>query len=304
MKALVLGASGFLGSYAGFALTAAGWDVTGASRSPVDFYPRHLEMNSLDDIPTIFRREKLDVVINCVAMANHEQCEENPSDAALVNAELPGVWSLRAAEIGAQFVHFSTDAVFDGRYTGLYEEDDTTGAPSVYGLTKRAGEESVLAAHPGALVFRTNFFGWSRDHRKGILDFFVNGLENQTPMAGFSDYVVSSLYVGHLFDLVAEAVSSGASGVYHLTSSTPLSKYDFGVAVADALGSDNSLIEKGLLSANPSLANRGHNLSLSVAKLEALVGHAIPTTTEGIARALHERHAVMEYFGGTAQGKK
>ena len=304
MKALVLGASGFLGAYAGFALDKAGWDVTGASRSPARGYSKSIDLASLGDIGSAIRSQPWDVVINCVAIANHEQCESDPSSARLINQELPGMWADQAWQSGSRFVHFSTDAVFDGSSADLYFEDDATGAPSVYGQTKRAGEEGVLSANPEAFVFRTNFFGWSHDRARGILDFFANGLESGTSMTGFRDYVVSSLYVGHLFELMIEALSTEGSGIYHLGSSSPLSKYDFGVALAHAMGENSDLIEPGLLADNPALSNRGHHLGLSVGKLEALVGHPIPSTTEGIEMAIAERRAVMDYFGsGIAPGE-
>jgi len=297
VKALVLGASGFLGSCAGFALDKAGWDVTGASRSPARGYSKSIDVGSLGDIRSAIRSQPWDVVINCVAIANHEQCESDPSSARLINQELPGMWAYRSWQNASQFVHFSTDAVFDGSSVDLYSEDDVTGALSVYGQTKRAGEEAVLSANPDALVFRTNFFGWSHDRARGILDFFANGLESGASMTGFRDYVVSSLYVGHLFELMIEALSDEGSGIYHLVSSSPLSKYDFGVALAHAMGADSDLIESGLLADNPALSNRGHHLGLSVNKLESLVGHPIPSTKEGIKMALTERRAVMDYFG-------
>ena len=297
MKALVLGASGFLGAYAGFALNKAGWDVTGASRSETRGYAKTLAAQSAEDLAGAIRSEPWDVIFNCVAMANHEQCEADPSQARRVNVDLPAEWSEQARHNGSRFVHFSTDAVFDGASADLYSEDDETGAPSVYGKTKRGGEKAVRAANPKALVFRTNFFGWSHDGSRGILDFFAHGLATGAALTGFRDYVVSSLYVGHLFELVVEALRAESGGVYHLVSSTPLSKYDFGVALAHAMGVDADAIRPGLLADNPALSNRGHHLGLSVAKLEALVGHAIPSTEEGILVALAERDAVMDYFG-------
>jgi len=297
VKALVLGVSGFLGSYAGFALSKAGWDATGASRSPTRGYSQTLDVPSLSDIPSAIRSEPWDAIVNCVAIANHEQCEDDPAEARRVNAELPGEWAEHARENGSRFVHFSTDAVFDGSSRGAYREDDVANAPSVYGQTKRAGETAVLGANPEALVFRTNFFGWSADGGKGILDFFANGLSTSTPMTGFRDYVVSSLYVGHLFELMLEALQMERGGIYHLVSSTPLSKYDFGVALAHAMDADADVINPGLLADNPALSNRGHHLGLSVEKLEGLVGHSIPSTEEGIRAALQERQAVMDYFG-------
>jgi dTDP-4-dehydrorhamnose reductase len=304
VKALVLGASGFLGSCAGFALDKAGWDVSGASRSPARGYSKTIDLGSLGDIRSAIRSQAWDVVINSVAIANHEQCESDPSHARLINQKLPGMWADQARQNGSRFVHFSTDAVFDGSSASLYSEDDATGALSVYGQTKRGGEEAVLSSNPDALVLRTNFFGWSHDRSRGILDFFANGLESGVSMTGFRDYVVSSLYAGHLFELMIEALSAEGSGVYHLVSSSPLSKYDFGVALAHAMGADADLIDQGLLADNRALSKRGHHLGLSVDKLEALVGRPIPSTAEGIEMALTERRAVMDYFGsGIAPGK-
>jgi len=304
VKALVLGASGFLGSYAGFALNAAGWTVTGASRKPLEWYPSVALIEKLDDVPSLIRGGNWDVIINCVALANHEACEEKPEEARLLNVELPALWAAVAGESSARFVHFSTDAVFDGKSNVPYGEGDVASPPSVYGRTKLQGEQAVLAANSEALVFRTNFFGWSQSGEKGILDFFARGIETGTAMTGFSDYIVSSLYVGDLFDLLVEAVRKEAAGLFHLTSSTPLSKYDFGIVVAQALEGDVSLVHQGLLADQSMLGNRGHNPGLSVTKLHELLGHPIPSTIQGIARALAERQAVIDYFGGMGKGQK
>ncbi|MFT6973283.1 MAG: dTDP-4-dehydrorhamnose reductase [Pontimonas sp.] len=299
MKALILGASGFLGSYAGYALIKQGWQLTGVSRAETSLYSRHHAIDSLAEVPGILRSHPWDVVLNCVAMASHEQCEARPGEARTINADIPARWAGIAADVGATFVHVSTDAVFSGSRDELYAEDDDTAPHSVYGKTKRRGEEAVLHENPHSLVLRTNFFGWSQNSSKGILDFFATGVENQQSMTGFTDYVVSSLYMSDVWDLLVEVVEKNASGIYHLTSSTPLSKYAFGLAVAEALGGDETVISAGVLSESTSLGNRGHNLGLSVAKLETLVGHPVPGTLSGIARAVKERDAVMDYFGST-----
>ena len=304
MKGLILGASGFLGSSAGYALANQGWHLTGVSRAETSRYSSHHAVDTLEEVPDVLRSRPWDVVVNCVAMASHERCEARPEDAQEINADLPSRWAGIAAEIGATFVHVSTDAVFSGSRDELYGEDDATAPASVYGKTKQRGEEAVLHENPDSLVLRTNFFGWSQNSSKGILDFFATGFENQQEMTGFTDYVVSSLYMANVWELIAEALEKNASGIYHLTSSTPLSKYDFGRAVGKALGGDETLMSAGVLPESTSLGKRGHNLGLSVAKLETLVGHPIPGTLSGIARAVKERDAVMDYFGHTHRERK
>ena len=297
MKILVLGSSGFLGSYLGFALPKMGHEVSGASRNPVAYFPANQVKEGLDDYSEMIRSGDYQLVINCVAVASHEACESDPQMAETVNARFPGIWASVAAQAGARFVHFSTDAVFDGSRAELYTESDETAPESVYGLTKVKGEQAVLAANPDALVLRVNFFGWSRSQKSGILDFFVNAFTHQSPITGFQDYVVSSLYMGDLAEAMMELVERGASGVFHAVSSTPLSKYDFGLTVANAAGLPADSMAMGSLTDATGLAPRGHNLSLSTAKIEKVVGRAMPTSEVGVQRALAERRALMDYFG-------
>jgi len=297
VKILVLGSSGFLGSYLGFALPKMGHEVTGVSRNPVAYFPANQVRGGLDDYTEMIRSGDYQLVINCVAVASHEACESDPEMAETVNGKFPGLWASVAAEAGARFVHISTDAVFDGSRAELYTESDEIAPESVYGRTKAQGEQAVRAANPDALVLRVNFFGWSRSKKSGILDFFVNAFTHHTPITGFEDYVVSSLYVGDLAEAMMELVQRGASGVFHAVSSTPLSKYDFGLTVASAAELPAGSMVAGSLADAPGLAPRGHNLSLSTTKVEEAVGRTMPTSEAGVQRALAERKALMDYFG-------
>ena len=297
MRVLVLGSSGFLGSYLGFALLKMGHEVSGLSRNPVPYFPANHVREGLDDYSEIIRSGDYDLVINCVAVASHEACESDPEMARTVNARYPGIWASVAAEAGASFVHISTDAVFDGSGTDFYTETDETAPKSVYGMTKVQGEQLVFQANPGALVLRVNLFGWSRSQKSGILEFFMNAFTHQAPITGFRDYVVSSLYVGDLAEAMMELLERGSSGLFHTVSSTPLSKYDFGLIVADSAGLSADSMAVGSLADRTDLAPRGHNLSLSTAKVEAALGRPMPTSVAGVQRALAERKALMDYFG-------
>ena len=299
MRVLVLGSSGFLGSYLGFALPRLGHEVSGVSRSPVPHFPDNHGVKGLEQFTEVIRPGDYDAVINCVAVASHEACEADPENAQTVNADFPAVWALAAADTGARFLHVSTDAVFDGASAELYTETDATNPESVYGMTKVRGEQAVLAANPDAVVLRANFFGWSRNTKTGILDFFVNAFTAQIPITGFEDYVVSSLYMGDLADAMMALVNGGASGVFHTVASTPRSKYDFGQMVATTSGLLSDSMTAGSLADATGLAPRGHNLALSTAKIEQVLGRVMPSTEAGIQRALSERDALMDDFGGS-----
>lgn len=300
MKALVLGSSGFLGSYLGFALPALGWQIAGLSRDGAEYFPGNRHVGSAQEIEGLLEHGGYDVVINAIAMASHERSEKEPDEAVLINATLPGRWAAVCPRTRTKFVHISTDAVFDGESESLYTEADSPNPKGVYGSSKRAGEEAVSQANPDALILRTNFYGWSATGGIGILDFFVNSFSQGAAITGFTDYRVSSLYVGDLVDAMVGAIDRGASGVLHAVASDSASKYDFGLAVAKEFGLDSSVTTPGPLSDAATLSVRGRNLALSTAKIEGILGRPMPSTFSGLARARAERSALMDYFGQSA----
>lgn len=296
MKVLVLGSSGFLGSYLGFALPRIGHQVAGASRRDVPYFPDNHVGKSLGDFTEIIRSGGYEVVVNCVAIASHEACEADPEAANIINATFPGLWASAAEQVGARFVHISTDAVFDGDSHRLYVENDHKNPTSRYGFSKSLGESLVIAADSSALVVRTNFFGWSRNGKSGPLDFFVGAAESNTPVTGFQDYSVSSIYVGNLVDSILGLLQINAAGVFHLASSTVLSKYEFGVLVSREAGFSSENIKPGFLADASGMIKRGNNLGLSTDKASHLLGYELPSTAEGVRRALAERDSVRDYF--------
>ena len=73
-----------------------------------------------------------DVVMNCVATADVDRCEREPEWAYAVNEQ--GVRNLARAcrKFNSEFVHVSTDYVFDGEKQGFYTQEDEPNPLSVY----------------------------------------------------------------------------------------------------------------------------------------------------------------------------
>ena len=57
-----------------------------------------------------------EIVINCIAITGIKYCENHIDDAYFINAELPNLLSNYCHKIDAKFIHFSTDAVFEGKF--------------------------------------------------------------------------------------------------------------------------------------------------------------------------------------------
>jgi len=76
----------------------------------------------------------------------------------------------------------------------------------------------------------------------------------------------------------------GCSGLYHVVSSEHLTKYEFGVAVAERFGLDSNLISPVSVRESGLRAARSPDLRLRTDKLSAALGHPAPRQAEGLQR--------------------
>ena len=219
-----------------------------------------------------------DVVLHCAALADHRACEQDPDLAHRVNADASGALADAAAAVGSRFVYVSTDAVFDGA-RGWYAEDEPVSPTSAYGRSKAAGEAAVVAAHPSAVIARTNFFGWSPSGDRSILEFFTRELSEGRRVSGYVNYVVTSLFVEDVIDSIERIVEAEEHGVFHVVARDGVAKADFGRLVAAEFDLDAGLID------DVRVDGPDRDLSLRSDRLGHLTGTAMPSQAEGIARA-------------------
>lgn len=227
---LVTGAQGQLGR-AVLALAAA----RGQAALGVDV----AEM-PLDDRAAI-RRQILDArprhVVHCGAITDVDGCEAAPLAAFRINA-LGTAWVAEAASAaGAGLLYVSTDFVFDGENGGAPWPVDAEPRPlSVYGASKRLGEEAVLAvAAPHFHVVRTSWvFGpGGRNFPRAILDRARSG----QPLRVVTDQVGRPTMTHDLAEALLDLAESGApGGIWHAANEGQCSWHQFAVDVLREAG--------------------------------------------------------------------
>ena len=293
MHLLVTGASGLLGLNLSLLAIREGYTVTGLVHSHglsgVPFQQVQVDLTQEQEALLAIQTAKPDAIIHCAAQANLNLAEQDPQLAQRLNAEVPGFLARTAKQHQIPFIHISTDAVFDGE-RGNYVEDDPVRPSSVYAKTKLAGEKAVLASNPDALIARVVFYGWSLSGRRSLGEFFFNNLKEGTPINGFTDTFFSPLYVEDLSKVLLDMLTSGLKGIYHVVSPESVSKYEFGVRLADRFGFD-----PGLISPIQSLeinrgASRSLNLSLKPDKVQKALGITLPTIDAGLAQFYRRWH--------------
>ena len=181
------------------------------------------------------------VVINAAAYTAVDVAESDVERAHLVNGTAPGILAAAAAERGMGFIHVSTDYVFPGDGTQPYQVGDPTGPRSVYGASKLAGEQAVLAAHPEAHVVRTAWvygvtggnFVKTMIMLEGSRD-TVAVVDDQTGSPTFS----ADLAAGLLELAASWSDRSVPGGILHATNSGSTTWFGFTREIFSVIGAD------------------------------------------------------------------
>jgi len=291
MRLLVTGASGLLGLNLSLVAVARGHQVFGLTHHHglrgVPF--NNLTINLLETRDALIKIEKTkpEAIIHCAAIADLNRAEKQPELANRMNCDVPGNLAVAASRWGIPMIHISTDAVFDG-VTGGYTEDSPTNPLSVYAKTKLEGEQAVQKAHPDAIVARVVFFGWSMSGNRSLAEFFFNNLSMEQEIKGFTDTLFCPLYTEDLAEVLLEMLAARLSGLFHVVSPEHLSKYEFGLRIAEKFGLRTDLIEPIRMQEVARGAPRALNLVLNPEKVQAALGHPLPSVNAGITR-LHQR---------------
>ena len=286
-RVLVTGASGLLGANLILEAHRAGHTVVANSRSrPIhhaEISWRPADLTDPGAVADLMDAAEPDWVVNCAAATDVDRCEGDREWAFGLNRDAAGYVAAAALKRRARLVHVSTDAVFDGE-GGPYSESDLASPRNVYGESKLAGEIAVADVHPGAAIVRTNFYGWSPPGRISLAEWFLVGLNNNGRVNGFEDVCVSPLLANDLAGLMLDLLTAGAGGVFHLGSRNCVSKYEFGLKLAELYGLDGSSIQPVTVESVGLIAPRPKRLCLEVQKVERELQVELPSLERGLDR--------------------
>ena len=284
-KLLITGISGLLGSNLAYYFKDK-YDVTGFYHknrvAHKDIKMHAVDMTRPDDVKHNIDLCQPDIIIHCAALADIDQCEEQPELARRCNVETVGHIVNAIKGSPTKLIFISSDAVYDGK-KDKYCEDDAVGPLSVYGRTKVGGEQQALKA-PRGLVARTNLIGWNILEKRHLAEWMIHELSAGRPIKGFTDVYFAAIYTFKLAELLAAAMAVDLEGVYHFAGSNAISKHDCAVLLAELYGLDKKLIEPISVDQFKLKAKRAKNLILDVSKLQTALHRNIPTVEESLRR--------------------
>jgi dTDP-4-dehydrorhamnose reductase len=119
--------------------------------------------------------------------------------------------------------------------------------------------------------------------RRSLAEFFVNNLSEGKNVNGFTDVIFCPILVNDTARLLLEMLRKDLNGLYHVVGAQPMSKYQFGLEVAQRFELREDLISPRSVEGSGLTAKRSHNLWLSTHKLSTDLGHDIPLFSTGLA---------------------
>lgn len=285
MKAVIIGASGQLGSDLTRVLAKQGVSVVPLTHLDIDVADANKVDGALGAIPA-------DIVINTAAFHKVEQCEKEPAPSFAVNAI--GPWNLAKAcrRMNAVLMHFSTDYVFDGRQNSPYVESDLPGPLNVYGVSKLAGESLVTLTWERSFVVRTcGLYGIAGSRGKGgnFVETMLNKAAKNEPIRVVEDQTLTPTFTGDLAEALCRLIQTESYGVYHISAEGQCSWYEFARRIFEV---EAVQVDLTPVSTNEFLSpvRRPAYSVLSKRKLKSL-GITMPPWQEGLSRYLSTRRA-------------
>lgn len=288
MRLLVVGANGLLGSNVVRAGQQRGWTVCGtyySTQPAFDIPLTHFDLREYDSFDDILTEHEPDVVINCAAMTDVDSCETNPEQANVLNGDAPGGLADHCDASSVEFVHVSTDYIFDGAKREPYNESADTNPEQVYGESKLAGEQAVTEETTDALVARLSFV-WgihrSSDNLTGFPAWVRDRLLSEEDVPLFTDQWVTPTRAGQAAETLLDLIEQDTTGLFHIACSSCVTPYEFGAVIANHVGSSKGLLSEESIDDVERDATRPVYSCLDVERVESELNRPQPTLHEDV----------------------
>ena len=294
MKILLLGKNGQVGWALQRSLAPLGELVALDAQSQIHCG----DLSNLAGLAQTVRDVAPDVIVNAAAYTAVDKAESEPVLAHAINALAPGVLAQEAKRCGAWLVHFSTDYVFDGSGKQAWLETDAAAPLSVYGASKLAGEQAIMAAACQHLIFRTSWVYGARGNN--FVKTMLKLAQERDSLKVVNDQIGAPTGADLLADVTAHAISTAlqqpnVSGLYHLVASGETSWHEYATLVIEYARQAGLPIKvaQTAIHAVPSsefatVAKRPLNSRLNTSKLQQTFNLHLPDWQTGVTRMLDE----------------
>ena len=283
MRILVTGANGQLGNEMQV--------LSKENPQHVYFFTDVQELDICDEqaINRFVTDNEIDIIVNCAAYTAVDKAEDNPELCDKLNHIAPGYLARAAQSRNAAIIQISTDYVFDGTAHVPYTEKEPTCPNSVYGTTKLAGEQAVMAQCTNAMIIRTAWL-YSTFGNNFVKTMIRLGKERESLGVVF-DQIGTPTYAEDLARAIYVAINQGiVPGIYHFSNEGVCSWYDFTIAIHRIAGITACKVRPLHTDEYPAKAPRPNYSVLDKTKIKTTFGIEIPNWEESLTKCINKNN--------------
>ena len=225
-----------------------------------------LDITNKEEVNDFFWQNAPDFCINAAAYTAVDLAETDIEKAFLVNADGTENLAEACAENNAQFIHVSTDYVFDGENNLAYTEEDFTNPLGVYGASKLAGDELALEVNPCSVILRTSWV--YSEFGKNFVKTMLNLFATKEELSIVADQFGQPTNANDLAEAIMKIIKSEkiTPGIFNFSNLGRISWFDFAEKIAEL--SDAKIKLNAIeTSQYPTLAKRPKNSVLDLDKI-------------------------------------
>ncbi|GAB1346055.1 dTDP-4-dehydrorhamnose reductase [Cloacibacterium normanense] len=192
-----------------------------------------LDITNKEEVNDFFWQNAPDFCINAAAYTAVDLAETEVEKAFLVNADGTENLAEACAENNAQFIHVSTDYVFDGENNLAYTEEDFTNPLGVYGASKLAGDELALEVNPCSVILRTSWV--YSEFGKNFVKTMLNLFATKDELNIVADQFGQPTNANDLAEAIMKIIKSEkiTPGIFNFSNLGRISWFDFAEKIAE-----------------------------------------------------------------------
>ena len=230
-----------------------------------------LDITIKEEVNDFFWQNAPDFCINAAAYTAVDLAETDVEKAFLVNADGAENLAEACSENNAQFIHVSTDYVFDGENNLAYTEEDFTNPLGVYGASKLAGDELALEVNPCSVILRTSWV--YSEFGKNFVKTMLNLFATKDELNIVADQFGQPTNANDLAEAIMKIIKSEkiTPGIFNFSNLGRISWFDFAEKIAE-LSEAKIKLNAIETSQYPTPAKRPKNSVLDLDKISKTYG--------------------------------
>jgi dTDP-4-dehydrorhamnose reductase len=193
-----------------------------------------LNITNKKEVEAFIIKNKISVIINCAAYTNVDKAEEEQNLANEINFSAVKNISEIVEKHQLKLIHISTDYVFDGDSSIPYIERDNTNPQSIYGNSKRLGEEAIIDLNPkNSIIIRTSWLYSSFGNN--FVKTMLKLTKEKEEVSVVSDQIGSPTYAYDLAKVILQIIpfiENDKVQVYHYSNDESCSWFQFAQEIA------------------------------------------------------------------------